>query len=186
MVIAWWQLALVANTVISVAYAAISILILVPTARARQLWTNKLALATALIFFSCSVGHGLHAVQPLIAYLNGRQDELQHMNNWWLATWHTFTAIIGIYYLSLRRLYGRLLSSAPLFHDLGEQQRLADLEELAAVNAAKEEAERQRDAHAAMLSAVIQNSQSMIYVKDLEGRYLMSNGLLERRLGLEE
>ncbi|HYP44051.1 MAG TPA: response regulator [Propionibacteriaceae bacterium] len=186
MTIAWWQLALVANTVISVAYVCISLLIVIPTARAKQLWTNKLALATSLIFFSCSVGHGIHAAQPIAAVANGDTAALKHMNTWWLATWDTFTAIIAVYYLTLRRLYGRLLTSAPLFHDLEEQQRLADLEDLAALSAARREAESQRDAHASMLQAVIQNSQSMIYVKDLEGRYLLTNGLLERHFGLEE
>ena len=107
-----------ANAVISIAYLTISLLILVPTTRSHQLRTNKLAVATALIFFSCSVGHGLHAIQPALAVLSGDSGAAEHMNVWWLASWHTFTAGVAVYYLTLRRLYGRLLTSAPLFHDL--------------------------------------------------------------------
>jgi hypothetical protein len=43
------------------AYAAIFAAILVPVVRTRQLATNRLAVATSLIFFSCAVGHALHA-----------------------------------------------------------------------------------------------------------------------------
>ena len=175
-----------ANAAISLAYLAISLLIVVPTARSRELGSNKLALATALIFFSCSVGHGLHAVQPMLAVLSGDLAAAEHMNSWWLASWHTITAGVAVYYLTLRRLYGGLLSSAPLFHDLTEQQRIAELEQLASLNAAREEAESERDGHAAMLQAVIQNNQSMIYVKNLEGRYLLANRVLEGHFGLEE
>jgi hypothetical protein len=35
--------------------------IAVPVVRAGQTRTNRLAVATALIFFSCAVGHALHA-----------------------------------------------------------------------------------------------------------------------------
>jgi PAS domain S-box-containing protein len=174
-----------ANAAISVAYLAISLLILVPTARSRELGSNKLAVATALIFFSCSVGHGLHAVQPALAVLSGDIEAAEHMNNWWLASWHTITAGVAVYYLTLRRLYGGLLNSAPLFHDLTEQERITELEQLASLNAARHEAESERDGHAAMLQAVIQNNQSMIYVKDLDGRYLLANRLLEGHFGLE-
>ena len=48
------------------------------------------------------------------------------------------------------------------------------------------QAEADRDGHAQMLRAVIENNQSMIYVKDLEGRYLMVNQALERALDRTE
>jgi len=46
--------------------------------------------------------------------------------------------------------------------------------------------ERERDEHAMMLRAVIQNNQSIIYVKDLLGRYLMVNRAFEEAYGLHE
>jgi two-component system sensor histidine kinase/response regulator len=44
----------------------------------------------------------------------------------------------------------------------------------------------ERDAYAAMLRAVVDNSQSLIYVKDLEGRYLLANAALERAIAVRE
>jgi PAS domain S-box-containing protein len=45
---------------------------------------------------------------------------------------------------------------------------------------------RERDARDAMLAAVIANSQSLIFVKDLEGRYLLANEPLQRMFGVTE
>jgi PAS domain S-box-containing protein len=47
-------------------------------------------------------------------------------------------------------------------------------------------AERERDAQQAMLRAVMDNSQSLIYVKDLDGRYLLANALLQSAFGRTE
>ena len=47
-------------------------------------------------------------------------------------------------------------------------------------------AERERDKHAAMLKSVIQSSQSLIYIKDLQGQYLMVNPAFERAAGVLE
>ncbi len=48
------------------------------------------------------------------------------------------------------------------------------------------DADRERHAHAAMLKSVIANSQSLIYVKDLEGRYLLANKAFEQVFGVSE
>ncbi|MET1006916.1 MAG: PAS domain-containing protein, partial [Propionibacteriaceae bacterium] len=180
--VAWWQLAFAANSVISLAYLAIAALILLPMARSRQLRSNKLATATGFIFLSCSVGHGLHGLQPL---LTDDPAGMAHMNIWWLAIWHTLTAGVAVYYLSLRRFYG-LLTTAFLFRDRAEQERLTDLEQLASANAARADAEAERDSRSAMLDAIIQNSQSLIYVKNLDGEYVMTNRAFDRTLGMAE
>jgi PAS domain S-box-containing protein len=46
--------------------------------------------------------------------------------------------------------------------------------------------ERERDEHATMLRAVIENNQSVLYVKDLQGRYLMVNRAWEQLMGIGE
>src|SRR5689334_6773192 len=101
------QIFLLGNVMIMLAYAAIMIAIVVPVARAGQLRTNKLAVTTALIFFSCAVGHALHAwtvYQSIIAGLPGHSGA-----TWTSAGWDMFTAAVGVYYWSLRRGYGILL-----------------------------------------------------------------------------
>ena len=46
--------------------------------------------------------------------------------------------------------------------------------------------ERQRDTHDLMLRGVIANSQSLVYVKDLQGRYLLANEPFQRAFGVTE
>ena len=181
----WWQLESLANLVVAAAYFCIAALITVPLVRGEQVRSNKLGTATAAIFFSCAVGHGLHSLHAFLAG-DGSHGSGHEMGTWWLALWHTLTAVVGVYYLSLRRYYGRLLTAAPLFDDLAEQQRLADLEAFQAEVKARTTAEADRDFFAAMMKSINQNSHSLIFVKDLEGRYLMANEAFEQAVQLSE
>jgi PAS domain S-box-containing protein len=182
----WWQLEAAADVTISVAYFAVSILILVPLVRLHQLWVNKLATATATIFFSCAVGHGLNALHPFLTSGTMAGTDTPGMSSWWMASWHTLTAGVAVYYLSLRGYYGQLLSSAPLFDDLAERQRLFELEAFRAETAARSRAEGERDSYAGMVHAMVTNCQAAMYVKDLEGRYLMVNPVTQALLGRSE
>ncbi|HEX8509538.1 MAG TPA: response regulator [Propionibacteriaceae bacterium] len=182
--IMWSQLQMAGNAVIAIAYMCIAVLIIVPLVRQHQFGSNKLGTATAAIFFSCSVGHGLHTFEP--AAVAGLTPTLHSTGTWWLALWQILTAIVAVYYLSLRRFYGRLLTAAPLFDDLGEQERLRDLEAFQAEVKARSAAEVDRDFYAAMLKSINQNSSSLIYVKDLDGRYLMVNSAVERSFDVAE
>jgi PAS domain S-box-containing protein len=177
------QWALVGNIVITLAYVAITVAVVVPVWRAGQLFTNRLAGATALIFFSCAVGHAFHAASYWQAGMAGMHTP-QSWSVWPSAAWDVFTAGVGVYYWSLRRGYGVLLGSGALYVDPEEQKRLADIEVREQVAAGRAAAEAERDAHAAMLQAVIANSQSLIYVKDLDGRFLLVNDAFERNFGV--
>ncbi len=46
--------------------------------------------------------------------------------------------------------------------------------------------QKERDTHLGMLKSVIANSQSLIYVKDLDGRYLMANAPFEQAFAVTE
>src|SRR4051794_34717472 len=96
-----------------VAYAAIMVAIVVPVTRAGQLRSNKLAVATALIFFSCSVGHGLPALMAYHSIVHAPPAHGMSMTaagwSWTSALWDLFTAAVGVYYWTLRRGYGVLL-----------------------------------------------------------------------------
>jgi diguanylate cyclase (GGDEF)-like protein len=89
--------------------------------RTGQLRSNKLGAGTALIFFSCGMGHMLHAghlIETPVARL---------AFDWHMAVWDTFTAGVAFFYLSLRRSYPRLLESPEMFDN---EQRAALEEEL--------------------------------------------------------
>jgi len=168
-----------ANVTVSLSYFAICWAIIAPLVRAGEARTNRLGVATAVIFFSCAVGHGLHAEHALGGHEAGHGGV-----DWYSAVWDAFSASVGVYYWTLRRTYGALMQGASLFEDLKQKQRLAELENRELVASARAEAEAERDAHAAMLRAVIANSQSLIYVKDLDGRFLLANEALERAFGV--
>ena len=172
--IAWWHLEAAANLTIALAYLVIGILIIVPIIRMRQL-SNKLAVATAAIFVSCAFGHFAHFLQPGMP----AGSHLMTMGTWWSAVIHAATACVAVYYLTLRRYYGRLLQ-APMFDDLKEQQRVRELESFQALAAGRAEAEDERDFAVALMSSINEHSQSLIYVKDLQGRYLMVNAAVEK------
>ncbi|MGQ0464722.1 MAG: response regulator [Sporichthyaceae bacterium] len=141
----WAWISLVANMLVAIAYFGITGAILVPLLQSRQLRSNRLGAATALIFFTCAVGHGMHAVHTLTALQAGRPNPVSI--GWHSALWEVFTAGIAAYYWTLRTTYGSLMRGATLFEDMREAQRVAALEAEQAVAEARRAAD-QRAAHA--------------------------------------
>jgi PAS domain S-box-containing protein len=174
------QAFLLANSVIMFAYAAITVAIVVPVARAGQLRTNRLASATALIFFSCAVGHGLHAVmayRTLVAHPAAHGTGEAPGWSWSSAMWDTFTAAVGVYYWTLRRGYGVLLGKGAIYVDPWGQHRLdeADARERAARDLA--------EAHRATLATVVERIDDAIVGLTPEGVITAWNGGAERLFG---
>ena len=123
-----WQIGAAANFVTMVVYFLIVLAILVPLVREKQLRANRLGSATALIFFTCAVHHGSHTVHMLLPEIGIAQTSGWAMRAAFDPTavvWDLFTAAVGIYYWTLRRTYGALMSGAKLFEDLRERQRQA-------------------------------------------------------------
>jgi len=125
----WWVVAACANLVILVAYLAIAFVVVRGIAAGNQWRSNPLAVATGLIFFSCGVGHGIHAVHLFLpstelsdpAAAASRIAE----NEWHSAPWEALTAIVGVWYWTLRGRFPALLGSAALFEDVRDRQRQA-------------------------------------------------------------
>lgn len=123
-----WQIGLVANTIIGIAYFAIVAAIVVPLARSQQLRSNPLGAATAAVFFTCAVHHGAHSVHMLLPSLGIADAQGLAMRQAWgwpLATWDVVGAIVAIYYWTLRRNYGSLMQGAQLFVDLRQREQQA-------------------------------------------------------------
>ncbi len=123
-----WQVGLVGNTVIMAAYMGISLAIVVPLARSRQLRSNPLGGATAAIFFTCAVHHGAHSVHMLLPSLGFSDPQGLAMRTAWgwpLAAWDVIGAVVGVYYWTLRRNYGSLMQGAQLFEDLRQREQQA-------------------------------------------------------------
>lgn len=117
----------VLNAVIVAAYLAIASLIFQGLVTTRQLRSNRLAVATGVIFLTCAVHHGHHALHLVV----GSPEELSVVRASF-GTWHGMGvevagALIAVVYLALRHSYGTLLSTPAMFED---QVRLATEERL--------------------------------------------------------
>ncbi|MEV6305420.1 PAS domain S-box protein [Actinoplanes sp. NPDC051861] len=163
------QIYLLGNLVIMVAYMAIMVAIVVPVSRAGQLRTNKLATTTALIFMSCSVGHGLHAVTAYRT-LTGIDMHQPGPWTWALPLWDALTATIGVYYWTLRRGYGVLLERGAIYVDPWGLRRI-------------EEAEQDGASSRAFLATVAEHIDDAIIGADPDGIITAWNRGAERLFG---
>jgi diguanylate cyclase (GGDEF)-like protein len=111
-----WQLAAIVSGVIAVSYFAIATLITRGLWRSGQITTNVLGVATALIFFSCGGGHFLHAVHFV------EDPAIRGLADLHITVWDSMTAIVAVWYLSLRGRYSQLVKGTAMFED---QQRAA-------------------------------------------------------------
>ncbi len=124
----WWTVGLVANALISVAYFGIVCFIVLPLVRSGQLTKNKLGAATAAIFFTCAVHHGVHALHmamPSVGIDVAQGLAMRDAWGWELALWDVVGAVVAAYYFGLRRTYGSLMQGAQLFDDLRRRERQA-------------------------------------------------------------
>lgn len=122
----WWMLGLGANGVIALAYFGIAATIFFGIARSRQWRQNPLAFATGLIFLSCGVGHGVHFVHG-IAVWSPAELAAQRLL---FGEWHVWlvdglTALIAVWYFTLRGRFPALVRGAALFEDMRVRQRQA-------------------------------------------------------------
>jgi hypothetical protein len=122
-----WQIAIAANAIIGIAYFSIATAIVVPLARSNQLRSNPLGGATAAIFFTCAVMHASHALHMLVPEFVADEQGLAMRASWsWpLAVWDVVSALVAVYYWTLRRNYGALMQGAALFEDLRKREQQA-------------------------------------------------------------
>lgn len=123
-----WEIVTVENIVVAGAYFSISYIILSGLAKTGQMRTNKLGLATGLIFMTCGVHHGAHSVHMLLPAI-GISDAsgliMRQSWDWHVVVWDAITAGVGVYYLTLRGSYASVLRGAQMFEDMKVRQRQA-------------------------------------------------------------
>ena len=124
----WWKIGLAANAVVAVAYLMIAAAILKPLIASKQLRSNRLGAATAAIFLTCAVHHGGHSVHMLLPYFGAAKPQglaMRASYDWENASWDIVTALVGIYYWTLRRTYAPLMRGAQLFEDMRQREQQA-------------------------------------------------------------
>ena len=123
-----WEVITAANIAIAAAYFAISWIIFRGLRATGQLGSNKLATATALIFFTCAVHHGSHALHMLLPSFgvdDAKGLALRESWHWQTAVWDIFGAAVAFFYLSLRGSYASVLRGAQMFEDFKVRERQA-------------------------------------------------------------
>lgn len=124
-----WQVTAAVNGVILVAYSLIAFAVLRALVRTKQVRGNLLGTATAAIFLTCAIHHGSHAMHLLAPAAGLHLHEglaLREAMGWHAAAWDTLSAVVAVFYWSLRGRYGALLQQGPaLFTDLKARQRSA-------------------------------------------------------------
>jgi len=122
-----WQLGFVSNALMMAAYLAIALAIVVPLARSHHLRSNTLGAATAAIFFTCAVHHGVTSLHMLLPSLGVHDEQGLAMRaawSWPLATWDVIAAVVALYYWSLRSTFSSL-QGAQLFQDFRQREQQA-------------------------------------------------------------
>jgi hypothetical protein len=119
---------MVANALAAAAYAVIAYLIISALVASAQLRTNRLGVATALIF---ATGAGYHALEafwllaPSLGIDKAHGLALRRAGEWHMAVWGLLAAAAGIYYLVLRGSQPDAPRGAQMFDDLKVRERQA-------------------------------------------------------------
>lgn len=123
-----WQLSTAANLVIGAAYLCIAYIIFSGLFETKQLTSNKLGLATGLIFITCGVHHGSHSIHMLLPSFGVDDSQamaLRESWHWPSIAWDMIGAGVALFYLSLRGSYHSVLRGAALFEDMKARERQA-------------------------------------------------------------
>ncbi len=180
----WWEIGAAANALVAVAYLAISGAIAVSIRRGAQWRSNPLAVATAAIFLTCALHHGAHAVHLLWESGPGDHGMRGVYDDPWLSGLDVVTAVVGVWYWSLRGRLPALVRGAALFDDLEMRRRQAlelhdgVVQGLATAKLALEL--EQFDLAAAELERTLETSKSIITGLLVDGRDLGEPGSVRR------
>ena len=129
MAIEWWLVSAVANGILVFFYALIAIEMISAIIKGRQLLTNPLLTATAAVFVTCTFGHGLHlshATSTLlvgsVAAMEATKAEFADPRLW---VWDGFTALVTIYFYTLRSRFAIVYRGAALNEDMAKREQQA-------------------------------------------------------------
>jgi signal transduction histidine kinase len=128
-----WMLTAGANFVMVVVYALVSISMIRAIIDGRQLRSNPLLTATAAIFVTCTLGHGSHLAHALIGTagvwggteLSPAAAVRAEFGDMRLLVWDVTTAIVAVYFYTLRSRFAVVYKGAALCEDMEKRERQA-------------------------------------------------------------
>lgn len=124
---AWW-FTVAGHGILVVGYVWIAAILFIGNTKSRQWHLNPLATATFLIFATCAAGHGIHVYHAFEGALGFETASItasrSAMGDPTLLVWSLATAMVAVWYLTLRRRLHLVSVGAPLCEDM--EQREAD------------------------------------------------------------
>lgn len=129
MALEWWMVTAGANAFMVLIYAGIAIIMIHGIHQGHQWRTNPIAVATAAVFVSCTIGHGLHllhVIPPLSTLQPAEAEAARAMFlDPRLLGWDAVTASVAIGYWFMRSRLAVVYNGAALNEDLEERERQA-------------------------------------------------------------
>ena len=127
-----WMVTAASNAIMVVIYGALFVIMLRGIIQGRQWFSNPIATATAAIFITCTIGHGLHlahAVFPadLGHFVHDASAARAMFGDWRMLGWDVITAAVAIWYWSLRSRLVVIFRGAALCEDLEQRHQQASM-----------------------------------------------------------
>lgn len=128
-----WMVTAGANLVMVVIYALVAISMIRAIIDGRQLRSNPLLTATAAIFVTCTLGHGAHLAHALVATagvwggteLSPAEAVRAEFGDMRLLVWDVITAIVAVYFFTLRNRFAIVYKGAALCEDMEKREKQA-------------------------------------------------------------
>jgi hypothetical protein len=128
-----WMVTALANLIMVIIYGLIAIEMVVAIIKGRQLLSNPLLTATAAVFVTCTFGHGMHLEHSVLAAAgvwgeSGVATGLavrETFSDPTLIVWDVFTALVAIYFYTLRSRFAVVYRGAALNEDLAKREAQA-------------------------------------------------------------
>lgn len=124
-----WAIGVGATIIMVLSYAVIAYILIEGLAHGRQWAVNPIGVATALVFVSCTLGHGAHVVHALLPSLGvdvpramAARAVFEDPRLW---VWNLGAAVVAIWYLSLRNRLKVVYGGAALCEDMANRQKEA-------------------------------------------------------------
>lgn len=129
----WWMATAGANAVLVVVYGAITVEMINAIVRGRQLLTNPLLTATAAIFVTCTLTHGVHLEHAILAgggIWGAEGLEIGAATRAAFADprllwWDVATAIVAIGFYTMRSRFAVVYRGAALSEDIAKREAQA-------------------------------------------------------------
>ena len=122
-----WMVTAAANAVMVVVYGLVAIEMLRAIIDGRQLRSNPLLSATAFVFVMCTLGHGDHLARALVAVsplgnAAAAAAAKASFGDPRLLAWDAFTAVVAVYFYTLRSRFAVVYRGAALCEDMAKRE----------------------------------------------------------------